>query len=45
MVNAAIAMHFEDDIENLLSMKSTSAEQKQLQSNLPKVSLTERDTK
>ena len=45
MVNAAIAMHFEDEIESLLSMKSTSSEQKQLQGNLPKVSLVERGNK
>jgi hypothetical protein len=45
MVNAAVAMHFEDEIENFLSMKSTPEQQKKLEGNLPKVSLVERGSK
>lgn len=45
MVNAAIAMQFEDQIEDFLSMKSTPEEQKKLQSDMPKVSLIDRGSK
>jgi hypothetical protein len=45
MVNAAVAMHFEEQIEDLLSMKSTPEEQQKLNKELPKISLVDRGSK
>ncbi|ETN43616.1 uncharacterized protein HMPREF1541_02775 [Cyphellophora europaea CBS 101466] len=45
MANAALALHFEDQLEELLGVKPTPEEQKHFQQKLPKISVVERDTK
>ena len=45
MANAAIALHFEDQIEEMLGMKPTPDEQKKFQEQMPKLTFAERGSK